>query len=239
VYVILLIEPDTARKKKLSDLLSHEKTISKSTLSEAVEVLCKHKKDIDLIITEVQVLSNEVERQTIGQLCRRLYLETPPILGIYTKTDAEQVSNFKKISKHHRLLFYDENDPGFPVDYLQVVTELFPGVACDLEKAMTVWNKNKRGDIGNLHERLKGEGISIEERNEPGAAVSPKEVCNSSDESDNAVSLTQDPGQRQEPVPAVPLDFEKMYYDLKKKYDVLLKLMHELTAAVKGTNECK
>ena len=203
----MIIEPDSVIRKKFSDMLNKERTMAVSSITDALEKICLHKNEIDLIVTNVQILRNETKHQTIAHLCEKLYASKPPMLCIYRKGEECQ-EEISKAGKDFALIEYDEKDPGFPMKYLLAITERYPQVNVDIKQATASWRAGRESDdLADLHKWLEEEGLIITE----------------SKKKDDASEKQQ----------TEECDYRKMYVELKEKYDKLLAYMKELLDSVK------
>jgi hypothetical protein len=193
--MILLIEPFKKRRKRLCDLLSRERIIGVDSITETLEMVCKFKNSFDILVANIHLLYEILSRETLFRLCDKLYIEVPPVLGLYTKDDEEIRDEFEKKYSQYKLLEYDDADDNFPERYIQTVRELFPDVMADVNKATQAWLKREETkDPTETREWLELEGF-IEPRKKP---------------------------ERKE-------DYEKMYLELKKRYDEILSHVKKLS----------
>jgi hypothetical protein len=205
--MIMIIEPDSIIRRKLGDMLNKERFMAVSSITDALEKICLHKNEIDLIVTNVQILRNETKHQTIAHLCEKLCANKPPMLCIHRKGE-ECREETSKAGKDLTLIEYDEKDPGFPVKYLLAITERYPEANVDIRQATAAWHTEKEtDDLADLHKWLQEEGLSITDNKRKGNASKKQqtEEC----------------------------DYRKMYAELKEKYDKLLAYMRELLDSVK------
>ncbi len=112
--MILLLEPYKKRRKKLCDLLSRERIIGIDSIPEALEMVCKFKNDLAIIIANIHLLYDILSRKTLFKLCTKLYIDIPPLLGFYEAGDEKIKEEFVNKYKQYKLVEYDEKDDSFP-----------------------------------------------------------------------------------------------------------------------------
>ena len=71
--MILLIEPDKAIRKKLSDLLSRERIIGVDSAQQTLEMILKFKDNLNVIIANIRLLREAISRDIISKLCQKLF----------------------------------------------------------------------------------------------------------------------------------------------------------------------
>ncbi len=189
--MILLIEPDKTIRKKLCDLLSRERIVGVGSISETLEMICKFKNNFDIIIANTRLLNEIFAKGTLFRLCDKLYINVPPILGIYNKSDAEVVKQLKKIHEKCEFIEYDKKNNHFPEQYIQATKELFPQLIVDINKAKESWViKMKHEEQVDPHAWLEQEGFL-----KTAKGISEKTI------------------EKQEK----EKDYKNMYFDIKKK----------------------
>lgn len=231
--MILLIEPDKAIKKKLCDLLSRERIIGVNLTSEALEMLCKFKGNIDIIIANIHILRELLAHQIIFRLCQRLAIEAPPIIGFYKKGDEKIKEDFEQCYKQCKLIEYNENDYSFPGQYIGAIREVYPELNADIEQAREVWLKEKEVEV------FVDPGKWLEEEGFLEIVEKTKSEQSKKDTGDIIISIeeilvknmAEEPEQKKEVAKA---GYEKLYFELKKKYDELLRYVKELIDSIKN-----
>jgi len=230
-----MIEPDKAIRKKLCDPLSRERIIGVDSVQQVLEMICKFKNNLDIIIVNIRLLQGMMANQIIHKLCQKLSIETPPIIGYYKKGDEKIKEEFEKSNKQYRLIEYNEKDYSFPGQYIQAVKELYPGLNADVEKAREIWLKEKEEELVDPRKWLEEEGFL--EVTEKTKSEQPEK-----DTGDIIISIEEilvknteeKPEQKKE---IVKEDYEKRYLELKKKYDELLKQVEDLIDSVGNSKE--
>ncbi|MEO0127564.1 MAG: hypothetical protein ABIL44_07435 [candidate division WOR-3 bacterium] len=202
--MIVLVEPDEKIRKRLSDLLGKERIIGVASGQQAIELLCKYKHEINLIIIDFHELPGVVLNRVIFKLCERLFIEVPPILGLYKKEELGLIEKFEREYRNLKFIEFDENSDNFVEYYINAIRELYPEVMVDIEKAKKVWTtkgKQKENFI-DLRNWLKEEGF-----------LEIEEVKKQNEQEEK--------------------DYKKMYFELKEKYEKLLGYVKELLNSVK------
>jgi CheY-like chemotaxis protein len=243
--MILLVEPDKTVTKRLCDLLSRERIIEVNTISQILEMLVKYKNELNVIIADISMLHEMLSSQVIFRLCRKLAIETPPIVGFYKKGNEKFKEEFVKAKGQYRLIEYNESNRSFPDQYIQLIKEVYPELNADIEKAREVWSKQEQDEeLVDLHKWIEEEGLYIEEEKEifiEDLKEKAKKERRKKEEVEERIADIEElgllveesekeskTGQRKDERE----DYKKMYFELKKKYDELLKYVKELTEFV-------
>ena len=215
--MILLMEPDKTVRKKLCDLLRKERIMGTDSVSQTLEMLCKYKMHITVIIADIHLLREIISHRLIFRLCKKLCIETPPLLGFYKNGDEKITSEFQKDHKQYRLIKYNEKDSSFPDQYLQMIKEVYPDLNAELAKAREVWSREKVvEEYVDPREWFKEEGfLEVIQKEKVGKPEKEVEVKQKKIEERKEVK-----------------DYKEMYFELKKKYDELLKYVNELVDSV-------
>jgi len=144
----------------LCDLLSRERIIGVDSIPETLEMVCKFKNNFEIIIANIHLLYEILSRETLFRLCNKLYIDIPPLLGLYTKGDEKIKKEFEKKYSKYKLVEYDEEDEHFPERYLQALKELYPDVIADAKKATETWLKGEETkELKETREWLEQEGF--------------------------------------------------------------------------------
>ncbi|MGB3478670.1 MAG: hypothetical protein WBB67_05875 [bacterium] len=213
--MILIIESDTTVRKKLSDLLSRERIIGIDTVQQMLEMICKFKNNLNLIVTDIHQLHEIISNKVVFRLCEKLHIDTPPIVGIYEDGDEKIKAEFEKNNIGYKLLKYNDKDCSFPERYIGVIKEVYPGVHADVEKAREIWLEEKENDgLVDIRKWIEEEGF---------LEIIDKIKIGESGKKANIGKL-KIKGSRK--------DYKKLYFELKQKYDELLKYVKELTDSV-------
>jgi len=245
--MILLIEPDKTVKKKLCDLLNKERVIGVDSVQQSLEVLCKFKSDLNVIILNIHLLREILSNQIVFRLCQKLCFDTPPILGIYKNSDKKIKEEFEKDNKQYRLIEYNEKDYSFPGQFIQAMKEIYPGLNADIEKARESWKKEERGeDLTKVRKWMKEEGLYVEEapviyiedlKEEAKKKGGIKnEVAEKIADIEESGLLTEEPEKEEKITQRIDVNeyYKKLYFKFKKKYDELLKYVKELMDTIEN-----
>jgi len=234
--MILLIEPDKAIRKKLCDLLSRERIIGVDSVQQTLEMILKFKNNINVIIANIRLLRKILSNQIIFRLCEKLSLKTPPIVGFYKKNDEEIKKEFEKNNKQYKLIEYNEKDYSFPGQYIQAIKEVYPELTADIEKAREVWLKEKETeDLVDLRKWFEEEDfLEIIKNLKIGKPGKDTEHIIPSIEEMTAEKTVE----KKEEIEEINKEknYKKMYFELKKKHDELLRYVKELIDSIKDTN---
>ena len=230
--MILLIEPNRSIRKRLCDLLSRERILGVGTYNESLEMLAKFRNQISIIIANIRVLKEILLRGTLMRLCQRLYIEVPPIMGIYRRGDEQIKQEFEENKIVGALVHYDGEDNSFPERYIDAVRILYPDVIAEMKTAHENWLK---GDTPaapiDVQTWLEKEGfVEAIEGSKLGKVA--KDMESILPLIKKMIAATETEPQKKKDVQQ---DYEKMYIILKKKYDLLVQYVKELARSTKNT----
>lgn len=213
--MILIIESDITIRKKLSDLLSRERVIGIDSVQQLLEMICKFKNRLDVIVADIHQLHEIISKKVVFKLCEKLHIDAPPIVGIYKDGDQKIKEVFEKNDIGYRLLRYNGKDSSFPEQYIETIKEVYPEVHADLEKAREIWLEEKKNDdLVDIRKWIEEEGfLEIVDNMKIG-------------ESEKKVNI--DKSKIKKP----RKDYKKLYFEIKEKYDELLKYVKELADSV-------
>ena len=202
-------------RKKLSDLLSKERIIGIDSMQQMLEMICKFKNNVKVIVADIHHLHEIISKKVVFRLCDRFHIDTPPIIGVYKNGDENIKKEFEKDNIGYKLLKYNDKDCSFPELYIETIKEVYPGVHADLEKAREIWLEEKKDDdLVDIRKWIEEEGfLEIVDNMKIG-------------ESEKKVNI--DKSKIKKP----RKDYKKLYFEIKEKYDELLKYVQELTDSV-------
>ncbi len=95
--MILIIESDITIRKKLSDLLSKERIIGTDSMQQMLEMICKFKNEVNVIVADIHQFHEIISKKVIFRLCERFHIDAPPIIGVYKKVMKVSRKNSKRI----------------------------------------------------------------------------------------------------------------------------------------------
>jgi DNA-binding NtrC family response regulator len=213
--MILIIEPDITIRKKLSDLLSKERIIGIDSMQQMLEMICKFKNKLNVIVVDIHQLHEIISKKVVFRLCEKLHIDAPPIVGIYKNGDEEIKKEFKRNNFGYKLLKYNDKDCSFPELYIETIKEVYPQVHADIEKAREIWlEKRENDDLIDIRKWIEEEGF---------LEIVDKMKIGESDKKDST-------GKSE--IKKSTKDYKKLYFELKQKYDELLKYVKELADSV-------
>jgi hypothetical protein len=233
--MIILIEPDKEMRKNLADLLSRERLIGVDSIQQCLQMILKYKNDLDLIVANVNLLSEMLAKHIIERVCQRLSIGLPPVIGIYKKGNEEAKHAFVSHHRSYKIIEYADKDLGFPNRYLEVIQKACPELVIDYEKAREAWLKIQQPqELVDPRQWLEEEGfLDKREVAEPANPdKEPEEIVMSIQ-----ALLDEEESETSEPVleeaeTDTEEDYKKMYVELKKKYDELLKSVRAFMESV-------
>jgi hypothetical protein len=220
--MIILIEPDKEIRKNLADLISRERLIGVGSIQEALQLFLKFKKDLDLVIANVNLLSEMLSKTVIERVCQKLAVSVPPVIAIYKESEEEAKNVFASMYRGHKLIKYADNDLGFPNRYLEVIKKACPGLVIDYERARDAWmKKQKPADFVDPRTWLEEEGFleATKARETDEVERSPDDALSSIQAMLHEAADVTDGSAEEQPAE----DYEAKYHKLKAKYDALLR----------------
>jgi hypothetical protein len=200
--MIILLEPDENTCRRLCKIMPREKIITVPSVTEIFEMICKYKREIDLIIANLHVLAESSPRQVVERLCQKLAIEVPPILCYYKQLDKKIRHDNIKENKQIQFIKYNEKDENFPEKLIQIIKQIYPGLNADANEAKASWFGKPKSNITSIQKWLKEEKSRI----------------------------TKMPQGSE-------TDYRKLYHDLQKKYDELLKIISEIIDTVDDSED--
>jgi hypothetical protein len=223
--MILFIEPNLTIRKRVCDLLPRERILGVSTYNETLEMIAKFRNNFALIIANIRLFKDILLKGTLMRLCQKLYITIPPVIVLYKRGDDKIKEEFEENKLVQKLVKFDSEDNSFPERYLEAVREVYPDVISDMKIAHNNWLKGESDQKpGNVKQWLAQEGfLEVIEGSQLGkVARDMQEVLPlikkmlAATESDTAKHNSKQK------------DYEHMYKDLKKKYDLLVNYVKQL-----------
>jgi hypothetical protein len=233
--MIILVEPDKDIRKNLADLLSRERLIGVDSIQQSLQMILKYKNDLDLIVANVNLLSEMLTKHIIERVCQRLSINIPPVIGIYKQGEEESRDIFASQYKAYKVIKYAEKDLGFPNRYLEVIQKACPELVIDYESAREAWLKLQQPqELVDPRKWLEEEGfietIKVPEQDNPDKSaddiVTSIQSLLDEEETEIAEPALQETKKETEQ------DYKTMYVELKKKYDELLKSVRAFMESV-------
>lgn len=224
--MIILVEPDKEIRKNLADLVSRERLIGVDSIQQCLQTILKYKNDLDLIVANVNLLSEMLSKHIIERVCQRLSIGIPPVIGIYKHGNEDAKHAFTSQHRSYKVIEYAEKDLGFPNRYLEVIQKACPELVIDYERAREAWLKIQQPqELVDPRQWLEEEGFldKIEIREQENPDKEPEDIVTSiqslldEEETETADTLPEETEEE------TMEDYKKMYVELKKKYDELLK----------------
>lgn len=229
--MIIIGEQDKNVRKKLCDLLSRERIIGVDSTTSVLEKLCIFKNNIDLAIVNINFL-NEPFNQAISKICLKLEIKEPPLLGYYKEGEESLKESLEQTHRTLILLKYDEHDQDFPIRYINLVKRLCPHLNASVEKAKEMWLKKDDAvtsiDYG---EWLKAEGFVVLAEKK-GPLDYRKNVDDIIPSIENL--LVEEIVDIEDKKGGTAQDYEKVYSEIKQRYEELSMRVKELLDFVKN-----
>ena len=233
IEMIILVEPDKDVRKNLADLMSRERIIGVDSISQSLQMILKFKNDLDLIVANVNPLSEMLSKHIIERVCQKLDIGIPPILAIYKENEKDARNAFIAEHKGYETIKYVENDLTFPNHYLELIQKSCPELVIDYEKARDAWLKKQQPqELVDPRQWLEEEGFL-----EPSQTTASEGIEKGADDIiasiqtflDEETAESEEQEEQRKPAAEPPVeqeareDYEKLYQELKQKYDELLK----------------
>ena len=239
--MIILIEPDKNVRKNLADLLSRERLIGVDSIQQCLQMILKYKNDLDLIVANVNLLSEMLSKHIIERVCQRLSIGLPPVIGIYKHGEEDAKNTFVHQHGSYRVIQYVEKDLGFPNRYLEVIQKACPELVIDYERAREVWLKIQQPqELVDPRQWLEEEGFL---QAQPSQAVEQENPDKGDEDVITSIQalLDEEETETAEPVQEETSaeskqDYKTMYVELKKKYDELLQSVRVFMESVSKNN---
>lgn len=231
--MILLIEPNRKIRKRICDLLSRERIIAVGTYAETLEMIAKFQRRFNIIIANIRVLNDILNKKTLFRLCQKLCIEVPPILALFRKGDEKTKEQIEEKYEQYKLVEYDGEDTSFPDRYIAAVKEIYPEVIAEIDKANELWLRGDESEMAiDARDWLVKEGfLDVLEDTKYGKIAKEMEKVlpiiqkmMSTAESNETTVAKKEQGKT---------DYEKQYLDMKRKFDLLVKYIRELDASTK------
>jgi len=202
-----MAEDDIVVRKKLCDILHRERIIAVGSTKRALEALVQHKGKLNLIIANARVLRGITSKDIIDRLCKKIEVEVPPMVGIYRKGEERIVKKIIEGRNDQKFVKYDEKDENFPKKYVQTIKTQYSDLLVDDEHLDKDWTvSDAKQDMEDIRTWLSEEGLV--------------EKSLIADEEKKTVEMPEN---------GEGVDYKKLYFEVKEKYDELLRYIHELT----------
>jgi signal recognition particle subunit SEC65 len=234
--MIILIEPDKEIRKNLADLVSRERLIGVDSIQQCLQMILKYKNDLDLIVANVNLLSEMLSKHIIERVCQRLNIGLPPVIGIFKHGEEDAKHAFMSQHRTYKVIEYADKDLGFPNRYLEVIQKACPELVIDYERARETWLKIQQPqELVDPRQWLEEEGFleaqpaqSTEQENpekDEDVITSIQALLNEEETDTTEPPEEKAPAEREQ-------DYKTMYTELKKKYDELLKSVRAFMESV-------
>lgn len=207
--MILLAEDDINARKKLCDILHRERIIVVGSPKSVLEALVQHKGKFNAIIANTRLVRGITSNDILNKLCKKIEIKVPPIIGIYKKGEEQVVKKIIEKSNDQKFVKYDEKDKNFPTKYIKAIKEHYNDLLVDDTHINEDWTKGEeKQDMDDVRTWLNKEGFA---------------------EKPSAKAKTTKTKKDDKPIDDKNVDYKKLYFEVKEKYDELLSYIHELT----------
>ena len=214
--------------------MSRERILAIGSYADTLEMIAKFKNRINIIIANIRLFQDILLRGTLFRLCQKLYIEIPPVLVIYRRGDEKIKEEFEKNKVPCSFVKFDGEDTSFPERYIDKIRELYPDVIANMKQAYDSWLQGDTPAADNAHDWLVKEGfLKAIEGSKIGKIAKDMEIFMPLiKKMISATELDEDKKTRQR---APIKDYKKEYYELKKKYDLLVRYVKELARSTKAS----
>ncbi|MEO0226798.1 MAG: hypothetical protein ABIL70_01950 [candidate division WOR-3 bacterium] len=226
--MLIIIEPDLKIRKKLCDLLTKERIIGVDTIPDAIEKICYFRREIDLVIAHINFFVEIVNKKIIDKICAKLYIKNIPLAGYFLKGEGDILGKLPGDISKLPIIEYDETDENFPFRFIRLLKDLYPRLNYEIEKVKENWLKKKiekQESLVDIRKWLLEEGFigGIEKKEEK------KEITLEQALTELNVLLKE---LEVKPKSTEEIDYKKLYFEMKEKYEQLLKYVEELRKLV-------
>lgn len=227
--MILLIEPNKTISKRLCDMLDKERIITVTSIPSTLEMIVKFKNNFNLIIANIRILNNMLATGTLTRLCEKLYIKIPPVIVLYRKGDDKIKEQVEQNYPDYILLEYEKDDNSFPEKYIGAVEKLHPDANVSLNDANDVWLRGEEHEAFlDPQKWLVEQGfLKTLERSKFGKLTREMEQMIPIMKRMMAMYEMDNPGELHNNTGNI--DYKKMYFDLKEKYNMLFEQLQDLT----------
>lgn len=226
--MILLIEPNKRIRKRLCDLLNRERILGVSSYVQTLEMIAKFRNNINIIIANIRLFKNILLKGTLFRLCQKLYIEIPPILVFYRKGDEKIKEEFEKNKVNCSLVWFDAEDTSFPERYIGAIKNLYPEIIADISKATEIWLKGEESETPKDHRKWLEEEGFLEAMENLKIGKLTRDVEQIIPLMKKMLFEEKKGSQEKKPKKKQETDYKRMYLELKRKHNELLKYVKEL-----------
>ena len=207
--MILLAEEDIKVRKKLCDILDRERIIVAGSSKSVLEALVQHKGKFDIIIANTRLVRGITSNNILSKLCKKINIIVPPIVGIYKKGEERLVKKIIEKDNEQKFVKYDEKDDNFPSKYIKAIKDRYTDLQVDEAHIDADWAKGEeKQDMDDVRNWLNKEALVVKAPTKTQGGKTEKDVA---------------------PLDDKNVDYKKLYFEVKEKYDELLRYIHELT----------
>jgi len=218
--MILLIDSNEDRKKKLCGIMNKERIVLANNYQEALKKLVFFKSQISIIISSLLSLNQLISKEVLDKLCYRFNINKPPILGFYGKEE-ERHAKFKEALKNCEaksclIKKYDPNNSNFPLEWFAFVSQVYKNLRYDGNYAFKVWYEEVTKTDENELEEVRRFIENLEVKKENLENKLKKEESNP--EPMDITKIINKKDEKQITIQEKYNKLKKEYEDLRKKY---------------------
>uniref|UniRef100_A0A7C4XT92 Uncharacterized protein n=1 Tax=candidate division WOR-3 bacterium TaxID=2052148 RepID=A0A7C4XT92_UNCW3 len=221
--MLILIDSDTRIRKKICDILNKERILVVDTITNGVEKLCQFRSEIDAIIARINFFVEISKKNIVSKICAKLNLKTPPLIGYFLKGEEEIMGSLPGDISKMPIIEYDETDDKFPFKFIGLIKELYPQLNYDLKRANEIWRAKPAEPSEFIDPRkwLEEEGFAEIIRREEKKEITLEQAISGLTELIKKIEPQEEKEEKE-------LDYKKLYFEIKEKYEQLLKYVEEL-----------
>ncbi|MEO0216609.1 MAG: hypothetical protein ABIL14_06300, partial [candidate division WOR-3 bacterium] len=194
----------------------------------AIEKICYFRREIDLVIAHINFFVEIVNKKIIDKICAKLYIKNIPLAGYFLKGEGDILGKLPGDISKLPIIEYDETDENFPFRFIRLLKDLYPRLNYEIEKVKENWLKKKiekQESLVDIRKWLLEEGFigGIEKKEEK------KEITLEQALTELNVLLKE---LEVKPKSTEEIDYKKLYFEMKEKYEQLLNYLEELRKLV-------
>ncbi len=223
--MFIIIDTDPVVRKHICDVLHKERIIAVDSIAAMIEKLCWFRNDVNLIITRINFFV-EMHEKKISERIQNKFGINAPIVGYFLAGEEDYLSRVPDNIIKDAIILFDAADKSFPRKFIALVKQHYPKLNYEMKSSQEKWKTKNETPVQTIDLRkwLEEEGfselINMQEKTE-------QSVDQLIGELSQVLSEMEFKHQERDEV-----DYKKLYFQLKEKYEKLLKLFEELRASI-------
>ncbi len=220
--MFIIIDTDPVVRKQICDVLHKERIIAVDSIASMIEKLCWFRNDVNLIIARIAFFVETHEKKISERIQNKFRINAPPIVGYFLAGEEDHLSRMPDNIIKDAIILFDPADKSFPRKFIALVKQYYPKLNYEMKSSQAKWQKKDETPVQTIDLRkwFEEEGF-IELVNKERKTEQP--VDQLVGELNQILKEMEFRHQETDEV-----DYKKLYFQLKEKYDKLLKLFEEL-----------